>query len=69
MEMSESCFTCRYWLKIDSEIGNEEPDAYWGQCRRYPPMLTKEMNDYGININQHPITDGVEWCGEYKESE
>ena len=32
-------------------------------------MLAKEMNDYCININQHPITDGIEWCGEYKESE
>jgi len=30
-------------------------------------MLTKEMNDYGININQHPITDGIEWCGEYSQ--
>jgi hypothetical protein len=65
----ESCFNCRYWLNIDSEIGNEDIGAHWGQCRRYPPTQPKEMNDYGIDINEHPITDGIEWCGEYKNSQ
>lgn len=65
--MTESCVTCRYWLGIDRDSSSEEPESHWGFCRRYPPSQAKNMNDYGIDINQHPVTDGIEWCGEYSQ--
>jgi len=67
--MIESCYSCKYWLNIDRDYSSELLESHWGLCRRYPPTLAKDMNDYGIDINQHPITDGVEWCGEYKRDQ
>lgn len=62
-----ACKTCFYWEMVDSTIGETSDQSIWGFCKRYPPIQTAEMNDYDIYINQHPVTDGVEWCGEYKK--
>jgi len=67
--MNESCLNCKYWLSIDTISGEDDDQAKWGLCRRYPPKLPAEENDYRIETNQHPVTDGVEWCGEWKASD
>lgn len=62
-----TCKTCKFWLFIDSTIGETDDQSIWGICQRFPPTLPVEMNDFGINVHCQPVTDGVTWCGEYKE--
>ena len=63
----KTCKTCVYWGFVDSTFGETDAQSIWGFCKRYPPTQTAEMNDYGIYTNGHPVTDGIEWCGEYKK--
>ena len=67
----EECRTCTFW----KPVSNGEA----GHCRRYPPArdmdfrVDAELDDFTTNgaafdrrAWQHPVTDGGDWCGEWK---
>ena len=66
MNENNTCANCIYWLKVDyiSDC-RDELQAHWGLCKRFPPSLKAENNDFGIAVNTSPVTDGDEWCGEH----
>lgn len=64
----EWCATCRYWLDMMDEDGSGRS---LGFCKRFPPVFVGGPDhDYsmvGIYSRSAPVvTDGEDWCGEWK---
>lgn len=61
--INDSCFTCRFWRRLDD--GEQIPDAdVIGECRRHPPTVM------GIDLNDAPVqalpeTEAQFVCGEH----
>lgn len=66
----EKCYACKFWLGLDDK------DKV-GLCRRFPPVFNDalyvfEKKNYdpvgpdAIIYCRQPMTEAVEWCGEYR---
>jgi len=68
--MNETCLTCRFWTHGDHHADHPaEPMAHFGTCRRYPPArgyMTDNAWGWQTDSDGFPITDGGDWCGEWK---
>lgn len=73
-ERKERCETCRFWECLGRDEGGESH----GQCHRNPPVmapLIEAFHDwfgnpsnvlYGLQRGMFPITDSIDWCGEWQ---
>jgi murein L,D-transpeptidase YafK len=61
MSKESCCGNCQWWKMYDvgDDEGNAMPSKY-GQCRRYPPEVTKEDK-----LGVFPKTEKDWWCGEH----
>lgn len=50
------CINCKFWDSY-SQSSN------LGKCRRFPPQIWADSEDNG---SEFPMTNGGDWCGEYK---
>jgi len=55
------CFYCRFWKARESDG--------LGWCRRHAPrpVAVKAETDSFLRDASFPITDGDQWCGEFKK--
>jgi hypothetical protein len=64
------CKNCRFWVQ-------QAEEDITGQCRRFPPTLSKtapqqeamEATGAGTFVGVWPDTLGVDWCGEFQRRE
>ena len=72
------CDECKFWEPLDDEYDGHDDDKP-GKCRRYPPKLDLseqdkwELSQIGYTYMDYrywnfPVTEGMEWCGEYSVS-
>ena len=63
----------------ENDLSQTNKDEYTGVCHRYPPILDSvfagKLEDSGeggaeaeVNCWQQPLTEGVNWCGEFLEN-
>jgi len=70
---SERCETCQYWLchvKQADPVSREVIGEGW--CRIYPPVVHpqgKESNFTNFLRGEWPVTEGGDWCGEWRPKE
>jgi hypothetical protein len=60
----EQCSSCKFWDQGAKSLGDV------GECHRYAPRLIMAGCGIGENPEYNSTwcgTDGVDWCGEYKE--
>lgn len=68
------CRSCAYWSKIPEEVKGSllmVPGHPMGECKRWPPVIAGASIGFQLQptgkIGHFPITDGFNFCGEYKE--
>ena len=56
---TKTCAACAHW---NSEDGTK------GECRRNAPQLiTFEIDDDTRVESRFPVTNGIDWCGDFDE--
>lgn len=60
------CGNCRYWMQLEGyEIIEGKPQDNFGECRRYPPVLTSDESEIAtFGLTEHGV-----WCGEHKPTD
>lgn len=75
--LGERYDSCKFWIHLDDVGQDNHPDDKPGKCRRYPPRLDLSEADswqddkhgysyLDFRFWNHPITEGADWCGEFK---
>lgn len=64
MKNDASCESCAWW-KFGETTGGRDSQLYdglCGVCHRYPPGPESRSPE-----SRHPITEALDWCGEWSE--
>lgn len=73
-DRKNQCQSCAYWREIPEHAKGMllmVPGQPMGECKRWPPVIAGASIGFQLQpsgkVGHFPITDGFNFCGEYKE--